>query len=103
MGFGRIPARIDLTDEEIDSYITDKLVPAYAETDAITAEMFKDAWFADMTILPEKVVGTAGSTIENLWVSEGEMYGTGSQDLDTMMQNMIDKSNEAIAEEGAAQ
>lgn len=103
LGFGRIPARVDLTDEEIDSYITDKLVPTYAETDGITAEMFKDAWFSDMTILPEKVVGTAGSTIENLWVSEGEMYGTGSEDLDTMMENMIKKSNDAIAEEGAAQ
>ena len=102
LGYGRIPARIDLSDTEIDAYINDKLVPTYKETDDITAEMFKDAWFSDMTILPEKVVGPAGSTIENLWVSEGEMYGTGSQDLDTMMKNMIQKSNDAIAEENVS-
>ncbi len=103
LGYGRIPAQINLPDAEVDAYISEKLVPTFAETDNITVEMFKDAWFnPNMKILPEKVVGTAGATIENLWVSEGKLYGTGVQDADTTIKNMVSKSNEAIAEEKAA-
>ena len=71
----------------------------YAATDNISAEQFKAAWF-DPTrkVLSEKIVGTADTTISQIWTSEAPLYGMGQQDLDTTMQNILDRSNEAIKE-----
>ena len=71
----------------------------YAATDNIPAEQFKAAWF-DPTrkVLSEKIVGTADTTISQIWTSEAPLYGMGRQDLDTTMQNILDRSNEAIKE-----
>ena len=99
LGYGRVPARVDLTDEETTDYIENGLVPTYAATDNIPAEQFKAAWF-DPTrkVLSEKIVGTADTTISQIWTSEAPLYGMGQQDLDTTMQNILDRSNEAIKE-----
>lgn len=99
LGYGRVPARVDLTDEETADYIENGLVPTYAATDNIPAEQFKAAWF-DPTrkVLSEKIVGTADTTISQIWTSEAPLYGMGQQDLDTTMQNILDRSNEAIKE-----
>lgn len=98
LGQGRVPARVDLTDEEITSYIENELAPNYAN-DGITADQFKAAWFAsDRKVLSEKIVGTADTTISQIWVSEAPLYGMGQQDLDTTMKNIQDRSNEAIKE-----
>lgn len=103
LGYGRVPARVDLTDEEIDSYIQEKMVPTYEATDHITADMFKAAWFdPNRKILPEKIVGTADTTISQIWVEEGRLYGQGQQDLDKTMKNIQERSNQAIAEEKAS-
>ena len=71
----------------------------YAATDNIPAEQLKAAWF-DPTrkVLSEKIVGTADTTISQIWTSEAPLYGMGQQDLDTTMQNILDRSNEAIKE-----
>ena len=71
----------------------------YAATDNIPAEQFKAAWF-DPTrkVLSKKIVGTADTTISQIWTSEAPLYGMGQQDLDTTMQNIFDRSNEAIKE-----
>ncbi len=99
LGYGRVPARVDLTDEETTDYIENGLVPTYAATDNIPAEQFKAAWF-DPTrkVLAEKIVGAADTTISQIWTSEAPLYGMGQQDLDTTMQNILDRSNEAIKE-----
>lgn len=99
LGFGRVPARVDLDDAAITEYIENKLVATYEATDHITVDMIKDAWFSGAKVLSEKVVGTADTTIGQLWVSEGQLYGTGAQDLDTTMTNLKEKADEAIAEE----
>lgn len=90
LGYGRVPARVDLTDEETTDYIENGLVSTYAATDNIPAEQFKAAWF-DPT---RKVL----SDISQIWTSEAPLYGMGQQDLDTTMQNILDRSNEAIKE-----
>ena len=99
LGYGRVPARVDLTDEETTDYIENGLVPTYAATDNIPAEQFKAAWF-DPTrkVLAEKIVGAADTTISQIWTSEAPLYGMGQQDLDTTMKNILDRSNEAIKE-----
>lgn len=75
------------------------MVPTYKATDDISAEQFKAAWFdADRKVLSEKVVGTADTTISQIWTSEAPLYGMGQQDLDTTMKNILDRSNEAIKE-----
>ena len=99
LGYGRVPARVDLTDEETTDYIENGLVPTYAATDNIPAEQFKAAWFDPARkVLSEKIVGTADTTISQIWTSEAPLYGMGQQDLDTTMQNILDRSNEAIKE-----
>ena len=99
LGYGRVPARVDLTDEETTDYIENGLVPTYAATDNIPAEQFKAAWFDPARkVLSEKIVGTADTTISQIWTSEAPLYGMGQQDLDTTMQNIFDRSNEAIKE-----
>ncbi|MDD4849258.1 MAG: extracellular solute-binding protein [Gemmiger sp.] len=103
LGYGRVPARKDLTDEEVLKYVEDTMVPTYADTDKITAEMLKDAWFdSNRTILSEKVVGPADVTISQIWTSEGPLYGQGQQDIDKTIENIQNRSNEAIKEESAS-
>ena len=80
-------------------YALQKGAEHYKATDDIPAEQFKAAWFdADRKVLSEKVVGTADTTISQIWTSEGPLYGMGQQDLDTTMKNILDRSNEAIKE-----
>ena len=70
-----------------------------AATDNIPAEQFKAAWFdPNRKVLSEKIVGTADTTISQIWTSEAPLYGMGQQDLDTTMQNILDRSNETIKE-----
>ena len=84
---------------DIIDYIENGMVPTYKATDDIPAEQFKAAWFdADRKVLSEKVVGTADTTISQIWTSEAPLYGMGQQDLDTTMKNIASRSNEAIKE-----
>lgn len=103
LGYGRVPARVDLDDAAISDYIENNMVPTYAETDGITAEAFKAAWFdASRKVLSEKVVGPADTTISQIWTSEAPLYGMGQQDLDATMQNILTRSNAAIQDADAA-
>lgn len=103
LGYGRVPARVDLDDAAISDYIENNMVPTYAETDGITAEAFKAAWFdASRKVLSEKVVGPADTTISQIWTSEAPLYGMGQQDLDATMQNILTRSDAAIQDAAAA-
>lgn len=103
LGYGRVPARKDLSEDEITKYIEETMVPTYEATDKITADMLKSAWFdANRAILSEKVVGTADTTISQIWTSEGQLYGSGQQDIDTTMTNIQTRANDAIKEELAS-
>ena len=99
LGYGRIPARVDLTDEEITSYISDKLVPTFAN-DGITTEDFKNAWFdADRKVLSEKIIGPADATISQIVIEESQLYGSGSKDLDAAAEAIKKRSDAAIKED----
>ena len=99
LGYGRVPARVDLTDDQIMDYIENNMVPTYEATDGISAEALKAAWFDNSRgILSEKVVGTADTTISQIWVDECLLYGMGQQDIDTTMQKLQDRANAAIQE-----
>ena len=103
LGYGRVPARVDLTDDQIMDYIENNMVPTYEATDGISAEALKAAWFDNSRgILSEKVVGTADTTISQIWVDECLLYGMGQQDIDTTMQKLQDRANAAIQEAGMA-
>lgn len=100
LGYGRIPARKDLTDEEISSYVADKLVPTYEANDHMTADMFTSAWFdADRLILPEKIIGAADGTIKQIWIEEARLYGQKQQSIEDTMTHIQERANKAIAEE----
>ena len=84
-------------------YIENNMVPTYEATDGISAEALKAAWFDNSRgILSEKVVGTADTTISQIWVDECLLYGMGQQDIDTTMQKLQDRANAAIQEAGMA-
>lgn len=103
LGYGRVPARVDLTDEEITTYIEENMVPTFEATDHITTDMLKTSWFdADRKILSEKIIGTADTAISQIWVEEARLYGQGQQELEKTMQNIQERSNKAIAAEQAS-
>lgn len=98
LGHGRIPVRRDLTDEEIDTYITEKLLPGF-EHDGITLEDIKGAWFdKDRNLVFEKIRGTADTTINQIWTEEGQLYGQGAKSLEDTMVSIKTRADEAIAE-----
>ena len=45
-------------------------------------------------------MGTADTTISQIWIDETQLYGMGQQDIDTTMKNLQDRSNAAIQEAG---
>lgn len=99
LGYGRVPARVDLTEEEISQYITTNLVPSYT-LDNITEEDFRAGWFdVDRKIVSEKVIGTADTVISQIWIEEGQMYGQGLLSLEDAIKNIQERSNTAIEEE----
>lgn len=99
LGYGRIPARVDLSDEEVTSYITDKLVPTFTD-DNITVDDFKKAWFdAERKVLSEKIIGPADSTISQIVIEESQLYGAGSKSLDDAVASIKTRSDAAIKEE----
>ena len=98
LGYGRVPARVDLTDEEILSYIEETMLPNFA-FDGITAEDIKTCWFdSKRQIVSEKIVGAADTQINNIFKEEGQMYGQKNQSLDDTMQRILDRANSAIQE-----
>lgn len=100
LGYGRVPARVDLTDEEINDYIENELVAPYAE-DGVTVDDIRATWFDPNRIAyDEKVIGPADAEINSIWVEEGQLYGQGAKSLDDAMASIIDRSDRAIRESG---
>lgn len=98
LGYGRVPARVDLTDEEIETYISKDLTPTYVN-DNITTMDFKKAWFNPATkIYSEKVIGTADTAINQVWVEEGELYGHGQKSLEETVQSLKTRADQLIRE-----
>ena len=97
LGYGRIPARVDLTDEEIQSYIKDQILPTL-EADGVTVEDIQKMWFdPDVMIFDEKPVGDASTDIKNIIVDECGLYGIGEQSIDETVKHIKEKADDAIA------
>ncbi len=99
LGYGRVPARIDLTDDEKESYISEKLVPMFS-ADNMTTEEIKNVWFNNnIKLYPEKIVGKGDTEIEQIWIEEGQLYGQTGKDLDATMKSVKERSDAAIKED----
>lgn len=98
LGYGRVPARIDLPEEEVTRYIEDELGVAFVD-DGITVEDFRQGWF-DPERIPysEKIVGTADTSINQIWVEESQMYAMGAKTLDEAIASIQERANRAIEE-----
>lgn len=102
LGFGRVPARVDLTDEEIDKYIEESLAKPF-EFDELSVEDFKKAWFDNSRkALSEKIIGDGSAEISQIIIEEGQLYGQGAQDIDTAVEKIVKRATEAIKEEQEA-
>lgn len=100
LGYGRVPARRDLSEEELNSYIENELIAPYA-ADGITVEDIKTTWFdANRISYDEKIIGTADAEINSIWVEEGQLYGQGAKDLDAAMTAILERSDRAISDSG---
>ena len=99
LGYGRVPARVDLSEEEVIKYIDEKLVPAFS-ADGITLDDFKNAWFdKSRKFIPEKLIGPADATINKIIIEEAQLYGAGSKSIDDTVKSIKSRSDSAIKEE----
>lgn len=99
LGMGRVPARVDLSDDEINDYIENSLAKPF-EFDSISVEDFKAAWFdGSRTALSEKIIGYGDAAISQAIIDEGQLYGQGAQDLDTAVKKIQERANRAIEED----
>lgn len=97
LGYGRVPAKV-LSQEEAEEYVETGLLPSYPD-DGLTSEDFMAGWFdPNRKYISEKIIETADTTIDRIFVEEGALYGQGSQTLDKTMKNIQNRANEAIAE-----
>lgn len=98
LGYGRVPARVNLSDEEITRYIEEELGADFVD-DGITVEDFRAGWFdAERIPYPEKIIGTADTSINQIWFEEAQEYGLGIKPLEETMQSIQERSNRAIEE-----
>ncbi|ADO77012.1 extracellular solute-binding protein family 1 [Halanaerobium praevalens DSM 2228] len=99
LGYGRIPARVDLSDKEINNYIENQLTPKFA-TDNISTADFKKAWFdPKRKIYSEKLIGVADTTINQIWDEEGKLYGQGQKSLESAIKAIKSRADQAIKDE----
>jgi len=100
LGYGRVPARRDLTEEEINSYIESDLVKPFL-SDGVTVEDIRTAWFDSGRIAyPEKVIGPADAEINSIWVEEGQLYGQGAKSIEDAIEAIIRRAEKAIEDSG---
>lgn len=97
LGYGRVPAKI-LTEDEAKTYIESSLLPKFKD-DNLTVEDFMAGWFDNSrAYLNEKIMGTADTTIGQIYTEEGQLYGQGQKPLEDTMKSIQDRANEAIKE-----
>ncbi|MDR1547515.1 MAG: extracellular solute-binding protein [Hungatella sp.] len=97
LGYGRVPAKI-LTEDEAKAYIESSLLPKFKD-DNLTVEDFMAGWFDNSrAYLSEKIMGTADTTIGQIYTEEGQLYGQGQKSLEDTMKSIQDRANEAIKE-----
>ncbi|MCX7709865.1 MAG: extracellular solute-binding protein [Clostridia bacterium] len=98
----RMPTRLDMSKDEINSYITTNFIKGH-EDDGVTVEDYIKCWFnPEITLTPEKVNGPGASVINSTFISEGELYGIGKKSAEDAMKNVKQKADTAIAEEKKA-
>ncbi|MFT4105780.1 MAG: extracellular solute-binding protein [Lacrimispora sp.] len=97
LGYGRVPAKI-LTEDEAKTYIESSLLPKFKD-DNLTVDDFMAGWFDNSrAYLSEKIMGTADTTIGQIYTEEGQLYGQGQKPLEDTMKSIQDRANEAIKE-----
>ncbi len=56
-------------------------------------------WFDNSRLyLNEKIMGTADTTIGQIYTEEGQLYGQGQKSLEDTMKSIQERANEAIKE-----
>ncbi|MDR1970808.1 MAG: extracellular solute-binding protein [Treponema sp.] len=100
LGSGRVPARRDLSEQELNRYIETELVAPFV-SDGVTIADFKAAWFDPNRIAyAEQPIGPADAEIKQIWVEEGQLYGQGAKTLDAAIQAIRTRSDRAIRDSG---
>jgi len=95
---GIVPARVDLSDEEINQ-IFQPMADAFKD-DGISIEELKAAILdPSLQIVNEKIVGPGMSKITSLIPAEGELYASKQRTLEQTMAELKKKADEAIKED----
>lgn len=96
---GRLPARVDLSDADITTFIENVLIPQFKD-DGITVDDFKAALFdSSYELVTEQMAGIGNTVINEAFLTEGEMYGLGQKSLTDAMSEIKKKADAAIVEE----
>lgn len=99
LGHGRVPARVDLSEEELNTYIKEQLAAPFKE-DHVSVEDFTAAWFdPQMDVLTEKIMGDGDVAINQAFIEEGGLYGIGEKTLDEAMKAIMQKAERAIKDD----
>jgi multiple sugar transport system substrate-binding protein len=100
LGAGRVPARRDLSEAELNRYITGDLAKPFAG-DGVTPQDFIKAWFdPNRASLDEKPIGPGDAAFKTIWVEEGSLYAIGQKSLDAAMGAIKTRSDQAIKDSG---
>ncbi|GEN56465.1 sugar ABC transporter substrate-binding protein [Halolactibacillus alkaliphilus] len=91
---GDLPARVDLTEDQIAELFQDYSDSVNGE---ITAEDMNNALFtSDLGFVDEKIVGPAATEYGNIILQEGELYLVGQTSLEDTVQTIKQRADKAI-------
>lgn len=93
---GGIPARVDLSKEEVDK-IFSEMASKFPASDGITAAELSDAHLTpNLGLKPEKITGLIATEYGKTILQEGELYLVGQKPLDDTIKSIKTRADEAI-------
>lgn len=91
---GNLPARVDLTDAELDALFQDLVTTLEGE---LTVEELKSALFdKNMGVVDEKIIGPAANEYSSIVLQESELYLVGQKSLDDAIKDIKKRADQAI-------
>lgn len=92
------PAREDLSEDEIESFLTGL---ADASDGSVTAAEIRQAIFDNgMGMRPEKILGALPDQYKNIIMQESELYFVGEQSVDRTVDRIKSRMDQALQDEG---
>jgi multiple sugar transport system substrate-binding protein len=99
--FNTLPARVDLSDAEIESIF--KKISDSTDGDVTIEDLNKTYFDNDLGFVNEKIVGPGAAQLEKIVNQEAELYYIGQKSLEDAVMSIKRRHDEAIANDLAAE